>query len=122
MKRQGFTLVEVVVALGIASGALVLLISANQQAMRRSMRAHERVRLEEQLEMKAAEIRSGLETESNGAFAALPGWSWQAAREPAHVEGVSSLDEITIRVLAPGNDRPVRTVAFFQFAPGAIKR
>ena len=123
MKRRGFTLVEVVVALGIAAGALVLLISANHEAMRRSMRAHERMLLEDAIEAKAGEIRAGIETQSSGEFTALPGWSWNATREKARIEGFTTLDEITLKAMAPGRlAEPARTMTIFKFVPGAAKK
>lgn len=123
MKRQAFTLVEVVVALGIAAGALVLLISANHAAMQRSMRAHERVQLVDALETKAGEIRSEIETQSSGEFPSLPGWTWNATREKARFEGFTTLDEITLKAMAPGHSsEPARTMTIFKFVPGWTKK
>lgn len=117
MKHTGFTLVEVVVALGIVAGAMVLLISANHEAMRRSMRAHEQAQLEEAIESKVGELRAGVETRSSGEFPALPGWLWTTTRERAQIEGLTTVDQITLSVTA--REKPsdtARIIVILKFA------
>lgn len=120
--RRGFTLIEVLVALGIAAGALVLLMSANHAAMRRTLRAHERIQLEEAIEAKVSELKTGIETGSSGQFTDLPGWTWSLSRSPAQIEGLDTLDEVTLNVFSPNGSSPARTTTFFQQVPRVARK
>jgi prepilin-type N-terminal cleavage/methylation domain-containing protein len=122
-RRPGFTLIEVLVALGIAAGALVLLMSANHETMRRTLRAHQHSHIEDLIESKAGEIRAGIEVAPRGTFEGMPDWSWLVSRSPAQIEGLSTVVEVTLTVLAPGgSSNSARKVTFLQCVPkGAPK-
>lgn len=121
--RRGFTLIEVLVALGIAASSLVLLMSANHAAMRQSLRAQEHTRIEDLTEVKASEIKTGIETGLNGQFADMPGWTWAVSRSPAQIEGLTTLDEITLKVFSPsGTSAPAKTTIFFLQTPRIAKK
>jgi prepilin-type N-terminal cleavage/methylation domain-containing protein len=94
-QRAGFTLIEVIVALGIAGGALILLLSANRGSIQRSLRANDRVRLEQACESKLNEICCGAETSTHGQ---IDGHVWDVTRETAEIEGISALQRVTLRI------------------------
>ncbi len=96
--RRGFTLVEVMVALGITAGAMILLMSVNRNALQRTLRAQDRIRLEHACESKLDAILCGSETSLNGSLDALPGYSWSVQQEPAGIEGLVNLQRVTVTV------------------------
>lgn len=100
-RRSGFTLVEVIVALGIASGALVLLLSANQASLQRSLRARTMAQLQRLCESKLDELRCGAESRPAGTFGDLPGWTWCADAEKAQCEELRGLKRLTLKVYPP---------------------
>ena len=80
---RGFTLIEVMVALAIAGGALVLILSANGASLRKSVQARLEERIERAAESKFTEWQIGVERASEGP---LPGfdrhrWEVRTARE-----------------------------------------
>jgi prepilin-type N-terminal cleavage/methylation domain-containing protein len=80
---RGFTLIEVLVALAIAGGALVLILSANGASLRKSVQARVAERLERAAESKFAECKAGAERASEGALPGFPSHRWElrVARE-----------------------------------------
>ena len=76
-KREGFTLIEILVALAIASGSLVLILSANNASLRRSARAALDERLERAAESKLSEWLSGAERSSEGPLVGFDGHHWE---------------------------------------------
>jgi prepilin-type N-terminal cleavage/methylation domain-containing protein len=119
--KRGFTLIEVLVALGIAASSLVLLMSANHAAMRRTTRAQERVQLEELIETKVSEIKSGIELGSSGQFANMPELSWTVSRSVAQIEGMTTVDELTLKIFN-STGSPSRTTTFFIQTPRMTKK
>ena len=82
-RSRGFTLIEVLVALAIAGGALILILSANGASLRKSVDARVSERLHRAAESKFAEWKAGAERAPEGL---LPGfadhrWEVRAARE-----------------------------------------
>ena len=97
--RRGFTLVEVLVALGIAAGALILLVSANNESLRRSVRCRQLVELEELAETKLDEARLGaLGAADRGRFERHPGLSWEIQREACNSADLKGLERVTLSV------------------------
>lgn len=83
-RLSAFTLVEVIVALGIAATALILLVSANHESLRRSLRAGEGLRLGLALESKLDEIAwgwSSQERDHSRGCRGTPG-GWNVAARP----------------------------------------
>jgi prepilin-type N-terminal cleavage/methylation domain-containing protein len=98
---QGFTLIEVLVALAIAGGALVLILSANGASLRKSVHARLDERLLRAAESKLAECGIGAERASEGP---LPGfdrhhWELRTARED--IAPLKKLSRVTFTVTGP---------------------
>jgi hypothetical protein len=89
------------VALGIAGGTLVLVLSANNASLRQSVDARLALRLERQAESKFEEIQMGSELAMHGDLEGLPGWTWEAVRAPTYLKGLKQLRRITFTVQAP---------------------
>lgn len=98
--RRGFTLVEVMVALGITAGAMILLLSVNRNALQRTLRAQDRIRLEHACESKLDSILCGSETALNGTLDAMTGYTWSVQQEPAGIDGLATLQRVTFIVNA----------------------
>ncbi len=110
-RSAGFTLVEVLVALGIAGGTLVLVLSSNNASLRQSLSAREEVRLERAAESKFEECVLGLEPASRGELTGLEGWSWEAVRAPTHVADLKHLKRVTFYVYRPDGSRALERTA-----------
>lgn len=121
--KIGFTLIEVIVALGIAGGALILLLSANRASLQRSLRSNERVRLEQACESKLNEICCGAETSSHGQlYESIPGYVWDVARESAEIEGITNLQRLTVRISSLSGFATSRIVFQYGKRPQEDKR
>jgi prepilin-type N-terminal cleavage/methylation domain-containing protein len=116
--RLGFTLVEVMVALGIAGGALVLLLSANRESLRRSVGSRAQALLEQLAQSKLDELKQDLEKRRSGEFPGLAGYTWDAAEESGAIEGVKELHRIALRVRDP-NRRIIRSMETLVYRPKA---
>jgi type II secretory pathway pseudopilin PulG len=117
MKSKAFTLIEVVIALGIAAAALILLLSANRAALDRASRARRNAFIDALAESKLDEIRCGAETNSQGTFAEIPeiGWSWVKA--PAEVDGLTHMDRLTFFINYSADNVPIKTLNVFTYNP-----
>jgi len=78
---RGFTLVEVLVALAIAGGALILILSANGASLKKSVDARISERLQRAAESKFSEWKSGIERASEGPLPGFAGHTWEARKE-----------------------------------------
>lgn len=107
--RRGFTLIEVMVALGIAASALILLLAANRSALQRSLRARDHIQLEQACESKLDEILSGAEPALSGPLQGHPGYAWHLLQEPAEVDNVKNLMRVTFQVDGPSGAPVTRT-------------
>jgi len=96
--RRGFTLIEVMVALAVAGGTLVLVLSANAASLRRSAEAGHRARLERAAEGKLAEWCAGIETAREGALAGFDGHRWEIREEADRAGGLKRLRRVTLVV------------------------
>ena len=103
--NSGFTLVEVLVALGIAGGSLVLILAANNASYRKSMGSREILRIERVAESKFEECLLGLEPMSSGDFLEVPGWRWSVGRTPTGVGRLKKLKRVAFRVYRPDGKR-----------------
>ena len=108
-----FTLVEVIVALGIAGGALILLVSASRASLTRSLRSQQSVQIEQLMENKLNEVRAGVEASNSGTFENAPEWSWRVERSPADVGELTKLENVT--VILSRFDGAVRRASVLQF-------
>ena len=111
--KGGFTLVEVMVALGIVAGSMILLLSANRNALQRSLRAQDQIRLEHAAESKFDEVLCGSETSQNGSFEGMPGCTWAIQQEPAEIEGLGNLQKVTITVSNPSKGTITKTALHY---------
>lgn len=114
--RPGFTLVEVMVALGIAGGALVLLLSANRESLRRSANSSNQALLDQLAQSKLDELKLELDPRRSGELPGLAGYSWDASNENASVENVKELHRVVLRV-RDSDRKIVRTLETFIYKP-----
>lgn len=104
------------VALGITAGAMLLLLSVNRNALQRSLRAQEQMRLEHACESKLDEILSGAETSRNGALA-ISGYTWSLQEDAADLDGLTDLKRVTLLVNSPSGTTATKTVFHFGSLP-----
>jgi prepilin-type N-terminal cleavage/methylation domain-containing protein len=98
----GFTLVEVLVALAIAGGSLILILSANAASLRKSVRARVAERLQRAAESKFAELKTGAERAGSGTLPGFPGHRWDLRTDREGLGSLRTLVRIRFRVSAPG--------------------
>jgi type II secretion system protein I len=116
--RPGFTLMEVIVALGIAATALILLLSSNNESLRRGINARQRETVEWLAESKLNELACGAETSRQGSFAGQPGLAWEASVEPAAVPDVKGLQRLTLKVFnKDSSQQPLKSISVFIYQP-----
>ncbi len=93
-------MIEVLVALGIAGGALILVLSANNASLRRSVGARGDLRVLRAVESKHEELLLGLDRSLSGELEGLPGWKWEVFRSAtylAHLKRLKRMDFVAYR-------------------------
>ena len=105
--KGGFTLVEIMVALGIAAGTLVLVMGSTNESMRTSIRARERSTVEGAAESKLAECLLGTELLSSGELPGHPGWRWEVGRTRAELAELETLKRFRFQVKRPDGSRVI---------------
>jgi prepilin-type N-terminal cleavage/methylation domain-containing protein len=100
-RRGGFTLVEVLVALAIASGALVLILSAATGSLRRTVHAGLSTRLERAAESRLADWQSGADRSTSGPLAGFLDHRWEIRTLPEPVSSLRGLRRVTLAVQGP---------------------
>ena len=112
----GFTLVEVIVALAIAAGALIILLSANNSSLASSTRSRNDAKVHLALESKLDELRAGVETSTGGELAACPSWEWRAERESvAEADDIKHLKRITLVAMnSRSRERVLKTILVYE--------
>lgn len=103
--RGGFTLIEVLVALGIAGGSLVLVLSAVNGSQRRSVQAQEDLSVVRAAEDELEECLLGMEGATAGDLRGKPGWTWEVLRIPTQVAGLKKLRRFTFVVRRPDGSK-----------------
>lgn len=98
---RGFTLIEVLVALAVAGGALVLVLSANGASLRKSVRARLDERLERAAESKFAEWRIGAERAAEGPLPGFDRHRWEVRTALEDLAGLKKLSRVTFTVTGP---------------------
>lgn len=117
-KESGFTLIEVIVALAIAGGALVLLLSANQASLRRSASATQEAAVLRAAETTFDAYRCGESQASEGELKGMPGWSWKVRASKAETGGVENLHRLTFDVYSPdAPQEPYTTFEALRYRP-----
>jgi type II secretory pathway pseudopilin PulG len=101
----GFTLVEVLVALGIAAGALILILSANGASLKKSVRARLDERMVRAAESKLAELRSGAEGASEGSLSGFDLHRWEVRTVREELSPLRRLDRLAFRVIGPSGEK-----------------
>ncbi|GMV83850.1 MAG: hypothetical protein AMXMBFR7_50340 [Planctomycetota bacterium] len=101
----------------IAAGALILLVTANQESLRRSVRSGEDLRLNRLLEAKLEELRLGIERASQGSFEELPGVTWRMEPERLRDGGLTGLERLTMEARADGATYPLQTLSVLIWTP-----
>jgi len=100
-EEKGFTLMEVLVALGIAAGALLLVLSANNASLKRSASSREDLRIVRAIESKYEECVLGVESGLSGEFEGLRGWRWELFRTTTHLAELKKLKRIQFVAYRP---------------------
>jgi len=103
--ERGFTLIEVLVALGIAGGALLLVLSANNASLRRSAGSREDLRLVRAAESKYEEIVLGFDRSLSGELEGLPGWRWEVFRTKTYVSQLKKMKHLQFVVYRPDTSK-----------------
>src|SRR6266849_2922864 len=98
---RGFTLVEVLVALAIASGALILILSANNASLRRSVKSRLLERVQRAAESKFSEWRAGVERASEGPLQGFEAYRWEVHTTAESTGALKRLSRVTFSVGTP---------------------
>ena len=113
-KREGFTLIEILVALAIASGSLVLILSANNASLRRSARAALDERLERAAESNGTGWKiiergglSGAERSSEGPLVGFDGHHWEIRSVLEPQPPLHQLRRAIFTVSGPGGTKAI---------------
>jgi prepilin-type N-terminal cleavage/methylation domain-containing protein len=101
----GFTLIEVLVALGIAAGSLVLILSANGASLKKSVRARLDERLVRAAESKLAELRTGAERATEGSLSGFDLHRWEIQTSREEVSPLRRLERLAFRVVGPSGEK-----------------
>ncbi|MCK6472725.1 MAG: type II secretion system GspH family protein [Planctomycetes bacterium] len=118
VKRSGFTLIEVIVALAIAGGALVLLLSANQASLRKSVHATQEAAVLRAAETAFDAYRCGDSDATEGGLKGMPGWTWKIRASRAEVGSVENLQRLTFDVYSPdAPQEPFGTYEALRYRP-----
>lgn len=115
----GFTLIEVIVALAIAAGSLVMLASVGNESLRRDLRARQAALLEQACQNKLAECSCGAEAGREGELSSLPGWRWEVEFEAVSMDEVLGLERVTLRVRSTEGQGPERQFSVLRYRSGA---
>lgn len=99
---RGFTLVEVLVALAIAGGALVLILSANGASLRKSVDARLKERLQRAAESKFGEWKCGAERSVEGPLAGFSGHHWDIRTSREDLPPLKRIVRVRFSVTGPG--------------------
>lgn len=99
--ERGFTLIEVLVALAIASGALVLVLSANGASLRKSVNARLEERVQRAAESKFAEWQIGAERASEGPLPGFDQHRWEVRTAREDLAPLKKLSRVTFTVTGP---------------------
>jgi prepilin-type N-terminal cleavage/methylation domain-containing protein len=119
-EKRGFTLLEVIVALGITATALLLVLASNNDALRRCISSRQTETVEWLAESKLAELSCGAETSRQGSFPNSD-LSWEASVETASIPEVSGLQKITLRIYHTQTPAfTLKTVSQLLYAPGGV--
>jgi len=115
--KRGFTLIEVIVALAICSGALLMLASVSNESLRRSVHARQQAMLNEACRNRLAEYACGADPDREGEFSDLPGWRWQVQIEAVPMDDISGLERVTLSAWASDGSGPERRMAVLRYRP-----
>jgi type II secretory pathway pseudopilin PulG len=112
-RAGGFTIVEVMVALGIAASALILMLAANRNSLLQSIRSRERVRLERACESKLNEVVCGAERDQHGSLDGVDGFTWTIHETPSGNSDIAKLKTVTLEVHGPAGATMTRTTLHY---------
>jgi prepilin-type N-terminal cleavage/methylation domain-containing protein len=115
---RGFTLIEVIVALAITAGALVMLASVGNESLRRSLRSRHSAILDQACQNKLAECACGAEGGREGEFASLPGWRWKVETESVPMDGTHGIERVTLRAHSTEGQGSEKLLSLFRYRAG----
>jgi type II secretion system protein I len=118
MKRPGFTLLEVILALTILAGAIAVLGEVNRLALRNASEARDLARAQLLAESKLAEIKAGITSTDlvdNAAFdpatesldPAEPAWLFSISSQSTDEDGLIAV-RVTVTRALPAGQHPVK--------------
>ncbi|MGO9108286.1 MAG: prepilin-type N-terminal cleavage/methylation domain-containing protein [Thermoguttaceae bacterium] len=118
MKRPGFTLLEVILALTILAGAMAVLGEVSRLALRNASAARDLARAQLLAESKLAEILAGItspdpventafDRSSNSLDPSEPGWLYSISSESTDEDGLISV-RVTVTRDIPAGQHPVK--------------
>ena len=113
--NKGFTMIEVIVALAICSGALVMLASVGNESLRRDLRARQAGVLEQACRNKLAECACGAESGREGEFEGLPNWRWKVDAAPVPLGEIRGVERITLNVIATDGSNCERRLSVLRY-------
>lgn len=111
-REAGFTLIEVMVALAIAAGSLVLVLGANNANLRRSVEARGELRLSRAIESQFEACLLGAEVAVAGDIEGFVGWRWEIYRSPSLLAELKTLKRVTFAVWRPEGGKALEWTAF----------
>jgi prepilin-type N-terminal cleavage/methylation domain-containing protein len=116
-RSNGFTLIEVLVALAIAGGTLVLVLSAVNGSMKRSVQAQEELEVVRAAESQFDQCLLGIEGAMSGDLRGRPGWTWEVLRLPTRMAGLKKLRRFTFVVRRSDGSKASEWSAIREEAP-----
>ena len=113
MARRGFSLLEMVLALAVLAGAVLVLLEVNRVALRNAARARDLARAQLLCESKLAEIVSGITSPSpvdkasfdpnvESSVASDPSWSYSIDTPPTDEQGLIAVRVTVAKELSAG--------------------
>ena len=94
-------------ALGIAGGSLILVLSANNASLKRSASSREDLRFLRAVETKYEECILGLETRLSGELEGLPAWRWELFQATTYLAELKKLKRLQFVVYRPDGSKAI---------------
>jgi prepilin-type N-terminal cleavage/methylation domain-containing protein len=117
-RDRGFTLLEVLVALAIAAGALVLVAGAVATSERRSVKAEVEARLEREVESVLSAWTGGLESHYEGKLAGFDGYRWSVRLAPEPDGVLRRLQRVHLTVVGAAGEQVLVRDVLLHGGPG----
>lgn len=100
-KVRAFTLIEVIVALAIASGALIMLLSVNSACLQKSVHARQARTLDQSCESALDQWLCGDRKAGRGDLDGMPGWRWEVRVDQQGAFELKGVHRVTLTAYGP---------------------